>query len=167
VTTGLEARIKWPNDMVVNDKKCAGILVEAGITEGALEYAILGIGINVNFAIRDYPDLAAHATTLADELGRPIGRDELARNLFDALDEYYARLCQGASLRDEWAGLLITLGQMIRAETPWGIEEGRAVDVDDEGALIVERADGSRVMLVAGEVTIEKQQGSGGAREQR
>lgn len=150
----LAPTLKWHNDVLLNGKKCAGILVEASLEENKFAYAIVGIGLNVNYSMRDYAELAPFATTLADELGQTIDRALLERALFAKLDAYYSRLCAGEDFRDEWRAQMSTLGQFIRAQTPWGNEEGFARDLDAEGRLIIERRDGSRVKLVAGDVTL-------------
>lgn len=152
--TGLETLIKWPNDILVNGKKCGGVLAEANTTGNELEYVILGMGINVNFAAASVPGIPTTATTLADELGHPAERIALVRALLSSLDQYYGRLKEGESLHDEWAAALSNLHQVVLVQTPWGHEHGVAEAVDEDGALILRRADGSPVRLIAGEVTL-------------
>jgi len=88
--TPLRAEIKWPNDVLVNGRKVCGALIET--SEGA---AILGMGLNVNGALSDDPELAARATTLAAEAGRPISREPLAIALIRRLDDLYRQLATG------------------------------------------------------------------------
>ncbi len=152
--TGLDARLKWPNDLVVHDRKCAGILAEANIAGERVEYVVVGLGLNVNFTAASVPDLPSNATTLSDELGRPLPRLPLIRAVLVAIDNYYARLGSGATLRSEWAANLATLGRMVQAHTPSGVETGLAMDVDDDGALLLRRADGTIARLIAGDVTL-------------
>ncbi len=147
--------LKWPNDVLLNGKKCAGILAETGIAAEWLAFAILGIGLNVNYSMRDYTELAPFATTLADELGHPVNRDALEEALLAELDAYYARLCAGDDFLTEWRGQLTTLGRAVRVATSSGIEEGIAQDVDTDGALLLRQ--GERVLrLYAGDVTLLK-----------
>ncbi len=152
--TGLDARLKWPNDLLLRGKKCAGILAEAETTEDRLDYVIVGMGLNVNFAAAALPDLPRDATTLADELGAPTPRTPLVQALVQHIEHYYLRLEKGENLRDDWAARLVTLNQPVRAQTAWGVEEGIAENVDDVGALLVRRANGSLARLIEGDVTL-------------
>ncbi len=152
--TGLDTRIKWHNDILLRGKKCAGILAESEIVGDQVEYVIVGLGLNVNFAAASVADIPPDATTIADELGKPTPRVLLAQAVLRAIERYYLRLCAGENLRAEWSARMVTLGQPVRAQTPWGIDEGIAESVDDDGALLLRRADQSLVRLVAGDVTL-------------
>lgn len=153
-------RLKWPNDVLLNEKKCAGILVETGVEGDTLAYAIVGIGINVNFSMREYPALAPFATTLADELGHPVERDALEDDLLARLDASYARLRQGEEGRlavfEEWRNGLSTLGCPVRVATQRGIEQGIAENVSPDGALLLRR-DRDLIKLYSGDVTVLKE----------
>ncbi len=152
---GLTATLKWPNDVLLNNRKCAGILIETALQGDALAFAVLGIGLNVNFSMRDLPGLAPFATTLADELGHPVECEALAQALFARLDQYYVGLNGGADFHAEWRGRLSMLGQPIRIATAHGIETGIAEDVAADGALLL-RQGTSLVPFYAGDVTIIK-----------
>jgi BirA family biotin operon repressor/biotin-[acetyl-CoA-carboxylase] ligase len=151
--------LKWPNDVLLNGKKCAGILVETGFEDTRLNFAVVGFGINVNFSMRDFPDLAPFATTLSDELGRTLDRDRLEGILLTRMDEYYHRLCSGKdgqmAIFEEWRSRLGTIGQAVRIATPSGEEEGVAVDVAGDGSLILRRR-GDLIRLYTGDVTVLK-----------
>ncbi len=155
---GVYAQIKWPNDLLVRGKKCAGILAEASTLGDQIEFAIIGLGINVNFAAATVAGIPAEATTLADEVGHAIPREPLARAILQCGDAYYARLCAGENLRAEWIARLATLRQRVRAHAETGIIEGIAESVDDDGALMLRCADGSLVRLLAGDVTLTPRQ---------
>lgn len=157
--TGLDAQIKWSNDILLNGKKCAGILAESGMVGDQLEYVIVGLGVNVNFAAAAVEGIPPDATTIADELGKALPRARLVQAILRAIEKYYWRLRAGQNLRAEFAERLTTLGQALQAQTPGGIETGVAENVDDDGALLLRRADGSLVRLVAGEVTLAKTRG--------
>jgi BirA family biotin operon repressor/biotin-[acetyl-CoA-carboxylase] ligase len=152
--TGVNARIKWPNDILLNGKKCAGILSEAPIVGDQVEYVIVGLGMNVNFSVANIPGIPSDATTLSDTVGNWVSRELLAPAILNAAEKYYLQLKHGNDLRDAWKKNLATLGQQIRAQTARGIEEGIAHDVDADGALILRRADGVSISLVAGDVTL-------------
>ena len=152
--TGLAARIKWPNDLLVGEKKFAGILAETQTLGDQIEYVIVGLGVNVNFHAASITGIPANATTIADELGRAFPRESLARAILQNIERYAVRLGAGENLRDEWAARLATLHQPICAQTEIGVEEGIAEQVDDDGALLVRRADGSLARLLAGDITL-------------
>lgn len=135
-TTGLPVQIKWPNDLLVRGTKCAGILAESGIVGERLEYVIVGIGVNVNFTAAA-AGLAGSATTLADELGKPLPRVVLVRAILRSTEAYYLRLEEGEDLREEYRHRLATLNQFVRAQTAHGTEDGVATEVDENGGLIL------------------------------
>lgn len=151
----LAPEIKWPNDILLNGRKCSGILLESSIHGDVLEYIILGIGLNVNYSMNDYPDLAPWATTLQDELGYTIDRAALEHALLAELNHQYTELLYGDDLIDEYRVRLHMLGRTIRVATPSGVLQGTAADVTDDGALLLEH-DGTHVKLYAGDVTILK-----------
>ncbi len=153
--TSLKPQLKWPNDILLNRKKCAGILVEAKTLGEEIEYAIAGLGMNVNFRAADVAGMPRDATTIADELSKWVPRTPLVREILRAVDRYYARLGAGADLRGEWKTRLVNLGRRVRAWTASRLEEGIAEDVDGEGTLLLRRDDGSLARLIAGDVTLK------------
>ncbi|MBI4789573.1 MAG: biotin--[acetyl-CoA-carboxylase] ligase [Chloroflexi bacterium] len=163
--TGLDAQLKWPNDVLLNDNprknrgagKCAGILAEANIVGDRSEYVIVGLGVNVNFSARSVEGIPPDATTISDELGRSLPRAPLAQAILRTIESYYVRLKRGENLHDEWAARLVTLHESVRAQTPWGEEIGVAENVDEDGALLLRRADGTLVRLVAADVTLKRE----------
>ncbi len=153
---GLRPGLKWPNDVLLNEKKCAGILVETSFEADRLSYAVLGVGLNVNYSMREFADLAPFATTLLDELGREVNRDALERAIIKSLDAHYARLLAGDDVFSEWRSQLTTLGRYVRVVTPNGIEEGLAEDIAPDGALVL-RQEGRTLRLYAGDVTLARE----------
>lgn len=151
----LQSTLKWPNDVLLDGKKVCGILTESNIVGERLASVILGIGLNVNYTMRDHPELVPFATTLQDALGQEIDRSNLERALLAQLDAYYARVCGGEALTDEYRARLGMLGQFIRVASNDTILQGVAENVDDDGALILNQ-NGARVKLFAGDVTIIK-----------
>ncbi len=160
--TGLTALVKWPNDILLTGKKCAGILSEAEIVGDQVEYVVVGLGVNANFSASSVEAMPLTATTIADELGHSVSREELTRSLVREIERYYFRLREGAYLRSEWRSRMITQGKHVRADTGSQIEEGIAEDIDEDGALLLRRADGSLARLIAGEVTLSGKINSGG-----
>jgi BirA family biotin operon repressor/biotin-[acetyl-CoA-carboxylase] ligase len=152
--TGLAARLKWPNDILVNGRKLGGILTEVDLLGNRPRFAVVGIGLNVNFDVGAVPEIRESATSVSLELGRDFPRQELLLALLRELDDLYLALRRGQSLREEWRGRLETLGRWIRVTGRGGVEEGWAEDVDEGGRLLLRRADGSLVALSEGEVSL-------------
>ena len=151
-TTGLRPDIKWPNDVLIAGRKVCGILIET--SEGN---AVLGIGINVNGSLAAHPELAARATTLADELGRPIAREPLLIELLRRLDVLYTALHTGGEeahrqLCESWRARLVTLGQHVTVQQTGRAISGVARDVDETGALELAADDGTRQVITWGDV---------------
>jgi BirA family biotin operon repressor/biotin-[acetyl-CoA-carboxylase] ligase len=151
---GVEARCKWPNDLVVKGRKLGGILVEAEVLEGRLSHAIVGVGMNLIQRRKDFPpELRESATSVVIEGGRPDPEALLRDVLANA-----RRLCDTGQpgFRDEtlvaYRGLCDTIGKNVRAATSQGREvEGTAVAVGDSGELVVQTASGPE-RVVFGEV---------------
>jgi BirA family biotin operon repressor/biotin-[acetyl-CoA-carboxylase] ligase len=152
---GLAVGLKWPNDIVLNGAKLAGILTELGLERDRLSYAVVGIGLNVNLEARELPaGLPFPATSLLQALVRPVDRHALLLALLRALDVRYLALRRGRSPREEWAARLETLGRPVtvtQQATKW---DGVAEAVDGDGALIVRLADGTKERVLAGDVTL-------------
>jgi BirA family biotin operon repressor/biotin-[acetyl-CoA-carboxylase] ligase len=153
---GLRTALKWPNDVLVGGRKICGILLESDLTGEAVNYVLLGIGINVNADVSAYPEIAAIATSAAAEAGREVSREALAAAVLDELERLYLAVQAGRPVRDEWRARLDTLGRQVRATWGQTVEEGLAEDVDGDGSLILRRPDGSRVTIAAGDVTLRE-----------
>jgi BirA family biotin operon repressor/biotin-[acetyl-CoA-carboxylase] ligase len=157
--TGLTAAIKWPNDIVVQGKKVGGVLTELGATSERLDYAVVGLGLNVNLdfgAGEAMEELAATATSLSQELGREVSRLTLLWRILENVESRYQRLGAGELPHDEWASRLVTLHHHVIVDTPQGTVEGWAEGVDADGALILRTNCGERQRVLAGDVTLRK-----------
>ena len=154
--TGLRPSIKWPNDVRINGRKVSGILIETTVEGGELSYAVVGIGLDVNFDPSQTPGLADIATSLYLETGRPLDRTAVMLAVLERLDDLYAAVKRGCSLTDRWAAQLDTIGRTVKVR--WGdrLMEGRARGVDEQGNLLLAQPDGSTVTVVAGEVTLQE-----------
>jgi len=149
---GLDARVKWPNDVQVAGRKVCGILVEAAAEPGEAACALVGIGLNVN---NELPrELAGTAATLRELLGRPVPRLPLFLKLLEELDDVYARVREGrwGEVLSEWKSRSSTLGRFVRVETPEGAFTGLAVNVSEDGALLVRLEDGKIREFYSGDV---------------
>ena len=155
---GVRPRIKWTNDIVMNGKKLVGILTELGLESesNALEYLVTGIGVNVNHRPEDFtPEIRDMATSLAQQLGRPVRRTELAVQLVRALDRMYAGFPDNkAEYLAKYRADCLTPGNQVQLVTPVSRQEAWAVEIDDAFRLVVELPDGSRKALSAGEVSV-------------
>lgn len=154
---GLETQIKWPNDVLIKSKKVCGILIENEVKGGRVNFAIIGIGVNINFDPLAFPEIAEIATSLSHELGAEISRVELISALLCELEQLYLEAQAGAPVYREWQEKMETLGRQIQVKTGETVEQGKAETVTEKGNLILRRADGSLAEIVAGDVTIVKE----------
>ena len=162
-TTGLAPRLKWPNDVMLDGRKAAGILAESAIEGESVCYAVLGLGINVALDPMDDDRIASIATSVNKAAGREIARESLLKQLLVELDDLYRRLpgSKTANAYDpvpEWKGLLETLGNRVDATFHDESISGVAFDVDGMGNLLVSKEDGKVITLTAGDVTLSAQQ---------
>ena len=147
----IRADLKWPNDVLINGKKVAGILVESGVARGR-NYAVIGIGINVNMELTSCPEIAVIATSLSDETGRSVDALKLLRAVVTEIEILYSVFDQRALLAI-WENKLVTLGRQVKANNGATIIEGTAIGVTDGGALIIRQNDGTECTVIAGDVT--------------
>ena len=152
--TGLEPQIKWPNDLLIQGRKVAGILAESAIAGDSVWYAVLGVGMNVSLNTDQTEEIASFATSVNAAAGKVVPREDLLRQFLMDLDALYLALGQDQSPIEEWQGLLSTTGQ--RLEATWGNESfiGVAEGTDPMGNLLLRQDDGSLVTLTAGDVTL-------------
>ena len=154
---GLQPDIKWPNDVLIGGKKVSGILIESSLSGAAVDYAILGIGLNVNLDVTAFPEIAETATSLRHELGKAVSRVELLQALLAELEFFYMTSTAGDAVFDQWRRRLVTLGQKVRAASATGDSavEGIAEAVARDGSLVLLLPDGSRIRVLAGDVTLQ------------
>jgi BirA family biotin operon repressor/biotin-[acetyl-CoA-carboxylase] ligase len=148
--TGLSPRLKWPNDLLLNGGKVAGILTTAR-SDGAASRVIVGLGLNVSAAPDQLPE---GATSLAVGAGLTPDRDALLAAILARLDASYRRFERSAGDFDRaaWLARAAFLGERVRVETGERTHDGLLVGVDRDGALILEEDDGGRRRLVVGDV---------------
>lgn len=144
--SAIEVCLKWPNDIVVDEKKVGGILSETVTEENQVVAVALGIGINVNLQLDDYSeDLRESITTVSQETGEDSSIEDLAALL---LNEVYSRMREVEtrqtfkSILSEYKSVCNTLGRSVRVEQVDRTFEGTALDIDDCGSLIVETEEG-------------------------
>ncbi len=152
--TGLKSRIKWPNDVLINDKKVCGILIESDVQGNTVNYTIIGIGTNVNLRLADFPEIQPIATSLSHEMGREVSRLSVIRHLFIEVERLYLALSAGESIYEEWRDRLVTLGKKVRVTAGETIYEGVAESAARDGSLLLRGPDGSLTRIVAGDITL-------------
>jgi len=149
------ATIKWPNDILVGGKKLAGILTEAACDSERVDYVILGIGVNLNYRLAAMPDeIRARAISVAELTGKSISRESFLRRLIHDLDRCYGELEEFgfAPLAPRWEAHFGLRGKQVRVELLDQIVIGRAIGIDQDGALLIEDQQGARQRVIAGEV---------------
>ena len=150
--TGLPTDLKWPNDVYAGGRKVAGILAESGMSDARLNHVVLGFGINVNRA--NYPpEVAARATSIEHELGRPIDRGLVLASCLSALTVRYRQLQMAPhAVLDAWRSYAVSMLNR-RVECTVGLRSvaGVAEDIDERGALVVRVGD-EIVRVISGEV---------------
>lgn len=153
---GLQPKLKWPNDLLLEGKKAAGILAEMHAEQESIRFLVLGIGVNINMGREMFPeDLRYPATSVQLVLGTPVKRLPFARRLLECLDQGYQRLLddRGASARVAWNRYCAhPPGEWLEVSTAGGTLRGRFQGLDEEGSLILESAAGRAEKIRAGDV---------------
>lgn len=166
--TGMQPALKWPNDLLLDGKKLAGILTELGFSAGfrsgeaeRIAWAIVGVGLNVNLDFqsapirRAWPWLADRAVSLATVSGMRVSRLRLLHSYLGHVEVRYDALRAGHSPHQEWASRLVTLGGHVIIDAPDGVYRGVAEIVDETGALMLRQLDGRLRRVIAGDVRLE------------
>jgi BirA family biotin operon repressor/biotin-[acetyl-CoA-carboxylase] ligase len=170
---GFAPRLKWPNDLVwpgdgsASDRKLAGILAEADWptsseisagwkppAAGERTVVVVGIGLNVAWPADVPPELADIAVAMNQVVTTPIDREDLLIALLSALGPRYLALCAGdrSGLLEEWRARSATLGRRVRVELGHDDVEGTAVDITDDGHLVVQTLEGARRTFAVGDI---------------
>jgi BirA family biotin operon repressor/biotin-[acetyl-CoA-carboxylase] ligase len=149
-TTTLPARLKWPNDILVRNKKVSGLLLESAIQNGRLKHLVLGIGLNVNLDCRLLPEsLRASVSSLREERGREVDRIELLQRLLEQLENQYRsfRTEPPQKVLEAYTALSETLGQTVTVQAPDREWTGTVMGLTPEGALILRKNNQAEVTL--------------------
>ena len=157
--TGLTAEIKWPNDLLFDGKKVAGILTEMSAEMDRVRHVILGIGVDVNLGTGEFPaDLRKQASSLKIETGRPVSRADLATAILSELDNDYLRVGSGrfAEVADEWEAHCKTIGRDVTIQIGDRRLQGRAESLGESGELLLRTEHGHLERINGGDVTLEK-----------
>lgn len=153
--TGLAAKIKWPNDIVVNEKKVCGILTEMKMKTDDSYDVMIGTGINVNQM--EFSEELIHAGSLKTELGKDISREELIARILDVFEELYEVFTETedlSGLYEEYNEVCVNVGCQVRVLEPGNEYVGTAHGINKIGELVVQKETGETVCVYAGEVSV-------------
>jgi BirA family biotin operon repressor/biotin-[acetyl-CoA-carboxylase] ligase len=153
--TQIEPQIKWPNDILINEKKVCGILTEMNAELDMINWVVVGIGINVNINHQEFPeDIQENTISLKEVSGKEVFRVKLTQTFLQEFEKYYDKLKRKEfpSILEEWKLYSNTLGKKIRVDMGERIIAGEAVDINEEGALILKKEDGKLIMIISGTI---------------
>ncbi len=163
----IQPMIKWPNDILINGKKICGILTQMKSkpqgdmnkqkNESEIEYALVGIGINLDIETENFPpDLENKATSLKRELGEEIKVDEFLASLLEKTDEYYLMLKDGefSGIQKKWEKFSLPFGLLVKTSTSKEVYQGQLVGTNEQGHLIIRSPHGKLEEVVAGEIEL-------------
>ncbi len=155
--TSLNVRIKWPNDILVRGKKLAGILTQVSTEMDAVDYIVVGLGINVNTPLKDFPDdLRSSATSIQAEMNGPFPRISLLRLYLERFEDRYEMFKQSGfqPILERWKELSDIIGKKIRVDLLNHHCMGEVMDIDQDGILILRDQDGTLQRILSGDVTL-------------
>jgi BirA family biotin operon repressor/biotin-[acetyl-CoA-carboxylase] ligase len=153
---GVRAMIKWPNDLYVGTKKLAGILTEFSVRGKKIDWAVLGMGMNVSWHPEVPEGSGAPATSLLEETGQRVSRNDLLSEILTGFEALYRDVVDGSMkpLYEEWNQNCLVLGKAVLIESDTERIEGNALRIDDGGALIIEDAAGNERKILTGDVSL-------------
>ncbi len=153
---GLEALIKWPNDIVVGGKKVCGMLTELSVQQEYIQHVVVGAGVNVG--IQEFPpEIADTAACLEEECGRRVPRAQLIVHIMKAFEKYYEKFMETLDfsvLKEAYDNRLVNCGREVCVLDPKGEYTGISRGINSVGELLVELPDGSERTVYAGEVSV-------------
>ncbi len=157
---GVDARIKWPNDVLIHGKKISGVLTEVNATFNEIDWIVVGIGIDSNLKLEDFSeDIRIGTTTLTEELPSKVDENELIAIFLNEFEKVYQLYKDGEieTILKDWRDLADTIGKYVNiTQTGGKITQGYVVGINNEGSLIIERQDGALEKIISGELrTVE------------
>ncbi len=151
--TSLQTRIKWPNDLLINNRKVAGLLNEMSAETDKVNFVILGIGVNLNMRSEQFPAELRHpATSLFLESGTKVDRTEFARVLLQELDGLYTVFLEAGytPARKEWLERSRLMGEMVTVTDNGSVRTGRVSGINEYGALLLDSGE----QILSGDVSL-------------
>lgn len=157
---GVDARIKWPNDVLIHGKKISGVLTEVNATFNEIDWIVVGIGIDSNLKLEDFSeDIRIGTTTLTEELPAKVDENELIAIFLNEFEKVYELYKDGEieTILKDWRDLADTIGKYVNiTQTGGKVTQGYVVGINNEGSLIIERQDGVLEKIISGELrTVE------------
>ena len=154
--TGLDARIKWPNDIIVENRKICGILTEIAAQSDSIDYIIIGIGININNT--EFPDEIKHkASSIHLETNKNIDKSDFFRTVLIYLDKVISSFLISISIDDmsSFKRICATIGREVSVKRGENVLKGIARDITPFGELVIETEDSQKITISSGEVTVQ------------
>ncbi|MCF8068216.1 MAG: biotin--[acetyl-CoA-carboxylase] ligase [Desulfobacterales bacterium] len=155
--TDLNPRIKWPNDILINGKKISGILTEISTDMDAVDFVVVGIGLNVNTPLSSFPDeIKDIATSILAETGEHLSRTDIIREFLKQYEHFYSIFTKEGfgPIIKRWKELADIIGKRISVDMISKKHIGTVIDVDNTGVLIMEDDEGRDQRIISGDVTI-------------
>jgi len=155
ICTQIEPQIKWPNDILISEKKVCGILTEMSAELDMINWVVVGIGINANIEHQDFPeDIQENTISLKEVSGKEVLRVMLIQTFLQEFEKYYDKFKRKEflSILEEWKLNSHTLGKKIRVDMGEKIITGEAVNINEEGALILKKEDGKLINIISGTI---------------
>ena len=149
--------LKWPNDVLINGKKICGILAQMKTAAENVDFVVVGIGINVNMTKQHFPaEILEIATSLISETGREFSRQDLIIELYENFAKWYKKLLQNgfAVIKEKWLSLAPMIGQDVQIIFLNEKVAGKAIDLDEDGSLIIINGKNKKLKITAGDSTI-------------
>jgi BirA family biotin operon repressor/biotin-[acetyl-CoA-carboxylase] ligase len=160
--TGLSCMIKWPNDLYAGGRKLSGILTEFATKDRQLEWVVLGLGLNVNWYPAEGESMSRLATSIQAETGKTVSRNELLVEILMQFEEYYNDVRSGkiGELYERWNDFSLVLGKHVLIESDQTKITGKALRIDQDGALIIEDGEGKEQKIIHGDVSLRFEEGT-------
>ena len=155
--TSLKINIKWPNDILINGRKVAGILTEISTDMDRIDYVVIGVGVNVNTPRQGlHPDIRQTATSILMETGKPFPRIALLRAYLEWLEIYYETFkTKGFDpVMNRWKNFADIIGRRISVDLMDRVRMGEVLDIDKDGFLILRDSEGTIERIISGDVTL-------------
>jgi BirA family biotin operon repressor/biotin-[acetyl-CoA-carboxylase] ligase len=153
---GLSCMIKWPNDLYAGGKKVAGILTEFAARDRRVEWVVLGLGLNVNWYPAEGKSQSRLATSIRAETGERVSRNELLVEILKQFEAYYNDVLSGKTERvyERWNDFSLVLGKQVVIESDRTKIAGKALRIDEDGALMIEDGEGKEQKIIHGDVSL-------------
>jgi BirA family biotin operon repressor/biotin-[acetyl-CoA-carboxylase] ligase len=153
---GIRPMIKWPNDLYVERKKLGGILTEFSVMGKAVEYVVIGLGLNVNWNPQEEKSMLYPATSIFAETGIRASRSDLLIEILKSYESYYRRVLAGQidDIYKKWNELSLIKGREVKIHSGRETVHGHVLKIDQNGALVIINDDGREEKIQSGDVSI-------------